>query len=315
MPDVDVAVIGAGAAGLSVAAIAAGLGLKVALFERGAMGGDCLNTGCVPSKALLAAAHAAAEARRAHRFGIHLPEPRIDWAGVRAHVAGAIAAIAPMDSEARYRAMGATVVRGSARFAGRDVIEAAGRRFHFRRAVVAAGSAPVIPPIPGLAEVPFLTSDTLFTLQQASGHLLILGGGPIGLEMAQAHVRLGCRVSVIEAATIAGREDPECIPPLRAALVADEQRVTLREVTGIVRAAKNADEAAIGGIRFARRNGFGDDARFRVRAHMDHLRAGVGLLSVVRDSDGVKFALGIVALQNTGRVFPCDGGACFDLRP
>ena len=98
MPDVDVAVIGAGAAGLSVAAISAGLGLKVALFERGTMGGDCLNTGCVPSKALLAAGHAAAEARRAHRFGIRLPPPGVDWDGVRAHVDGAIAAIAPNDS-------------------------------------------------------------------------------------------------------------------------------------------------------------------------------------------------------------------------
>ncbi len=227
MPDVDVAVIGAGAAGLSIAAISAGLGLKVALFERGTMGGDCLNTGCVPSKAMLAAAHAAADARRAGRFGIRLPPPEIDWAGVRAHVDGAIATIAPNDSEERYRAMGVTVVRASARFSARDVIEAGGRRFHFRRAVVAAGSAAIIPPIPGLAEVPFLTNDTLFSLQDRPGHLLILGGGPIGLEMAQAHARLGCRVTVLEAAAIAGREDPECIPPLREALAADG--VTLRE--------------------------------------------------------------------------------------
>ena len=138
MPDVDVAVIGAGAAGLSVAAISAGLGLKVALFERGAMGGDCLNTGCVPSKALLAAAHAAAEARRAHRFGIRLPPPGIDWGGVRAHVAGAVAAIAPNDSEERFRAMGVNVVRASARFAAPDIIDAGTHRFHFRRAVIAA---------------------------------------------------------------------------------------------------------------------------------------------------------------------------------
>lgn len=227
MPDVDVAVIGAGAAGLSVAAISAGLGLKVALFERGTMGGDCLNTGCVPSKALLAAAHAAAEARRAHRFGIRLSAPEVDWAGVRAHVDGAIAAIAPNDSAQRFGAMGVTVVRASARFAERDIIEAGGRRYHFRRAVVAAGSSAIIPPIPGLAEVPFLTNDTLFSLAERPGHLLILGGGPVGLEMAQAHARLGCRVTVVEAASVAGREDPECIPPLREALVAEG--VVLRE--------------------------------------------------------------------------------------
>ncbi|MBW6398082.1 FAD-dependent oxidoreductase [Roseomonas sp. HJA6] len=243
MPDVDVAVIGAGAAGLSVAAIAAGLGLRVALFERGRMGGDCLNTGCVPSKALLAAAKAAEDARRAHRFGIRLPEPEIDWDGVRAHVAGAIAAIAPNDSEERYRGMGAMVVRASARFAERDVIEAGGRRFHFRRAVVAAGSSPVIPPLPGLSEVPFLTHETLFDLPECPGHLLILGGGPIGLEMAQAHARLGSRVTVVESAAIVGRDDPECIRPVREALAADG--VTLLEGTRAVATEPDVDGVAL----------------------------------------------------------------------
>jgi pyruvate/2-oxoglutarate dehydrogenase complex dihydrolipoamide dehydrogenase (E3) component len=243
MPDVDVAVIGAGAAGLSVAAISAGLGLKVVMFERGAMGGDCLNTGCVPSKALLAAAHAAAEARRAHRFGIRLPPPEIDWTGVRAHVDGAIAAIAPNDSEERFRAMGVTVVRATARFAERRIIDAGGRRYHFRRAVVAAGSSAIIPPIPGLAEIPFLTNDTLFCLDEPPGHLLILGGGPIGLEMAQAHARLGCRVTVIEAATIAGREDPECTAPLRATLLAEG--VTLREASRVRAAEPDPEGVAL----------------------------------------------------------------------
>lgn len=221
MPDMDVAVIGAGAAGLSIAAISAGLGLKVTLFERAEMGGDCLNTGCVPSKALLAAAHAAAEARRAHRFGLRLPEPGVDWAGVRAHVAGAIAAIAPNDSEERFRAMGVTVVRATARFTGPATIEASGARFTFRRAVVAAGSAAVVPPVPGLAALPYLTHETLFSLPEKPGHLVILGGGPIGLEMAQAHARLGCRVTVVEAETIAGRDDPECVAALRGALTAE----------------------------------------------------------------------------------------------
>jgi pyruvate/2-oxoglutarate dehydrogenase complex dihydrolipoamide dehydrogenase (E3) component len=221
MPDVDVAVIGAGAAGLSVAAVSAAFGLKVALFERGAMGGDCLNYGCVPSKALLAAAHHAAAARDAHRFGVKLPPPEIDWPAVQAHVRGAIARIAPNDSEHRFRAMGCEVIRAQARFVAGDAIEAGGRRLTFRRCVIAAGSAAIVPPIPGLAGVPYLTNETLFGLEAPPRHLVILGGGPIGLEMAQAHARLGCRVTVIEAGTIAGREDPELVDALRPALLAD----------------------------------------------------------------------------------------------
>lgn len=243
MPDFDVAIIGAGAAGLSVAAISAGLGLKAVLFEGAAMGGDCLNHGCVPSKALLAAAHAAAEARRAHRFGVRLPAPEIDWDGVRAHVQGAIAAIAPNDSEERFTAMGVSVVRARARFAARDAIEAAGRRYTFRRAVVAAGSGPVVPPIPGLGEVPYLTNETLFGLAEKPGHLLVLGGGPIGLEMAQAHARLGCRVTVLEGFAIAGREEPECVAPLREALAADG--VVLREGVKVASVARAGDGVAV----------------------------------------------------------------------
>ncbi len=221
MPDFDVAVIGAGAAGLSVAAISAGLGLKVVLFERGPMGGDCLNTGCVPSKALLAAASAAAAARRAGRFGVRVADPVIDWTGVRTHVADAIAAIAPNDSEERFTAMGVTVVRAHARFAGRTTIEAAGRRHSFRRAVVAAGSAAAAPALPGLAGIPFLTNESLFHLSERPEHLVILGAGPVGLEMAQAHARLGCRVTLLARSTIGAREDPELLPPLRDALAGD----------------------------------------------------------------------------------------------
>lgn len=218
MPDFDLVVIGAGAAGLSTAALAAALGRKVALVERGAMGGDCLNAGCVPSKALLAAAHAAAAARHAARLGIRLGEPEVDWPAVRAHVRRAIARIAPTDSEARFRGMGVEVIRASAHFIAPDAIEAGTRRLTFRRCVVAAGSAPVVPDIPGLGPVPWLTNETIFDLEEKPGHLVILGGGPVGLEMAQAHARLGCRVSVIEAGRIAGREDPELAEGLRRVL-------------------------------------------------------------------------------------------------
>lgn len=232
-PDFDVVVIGAGAAGLSAAAFSAGLGLKVALIERGVMGGDCLNFGCVPSKAMLAAAHAAAGARQAHRFGIRLPEPEIDWQALRAHIRGTIDRIAPTDSEARFRGMGVEVIRASAHFAAPDTIEAGGRRLTFRRCVIAAGSQAIVPDIPGLGPVPWLTNETIFDLEDPPGHLLILGGGPIGLEMAQAHARLGCLVTVIEAGRIAGRDDPELADGLRRALTADG--VTLLEGAKLAR--------------------------------------------------------------------------------
>ena len=221
MPDKDLVVIGAGAAGLSVTALAAALGLKVALIERGEMGGDCLNYGCVPSKALLAAAHAAAAVREAHRLGVRAAEPEIDWAGVRAHVQGAIARIAPTDSAARFRGMGVEVIQATAHFTAPDEVEAGGRRITFRRCVIAAGSAPVVPDIPGLGPVPWLTNETLFELEEKPEHLVILGGGPIGLEMAQAHARLGCRVSLVEADRIAGQEDPELAEGLRRVLIRD----------------------------------------------------------------------------------------------
>ena len=219
MPDFDLVVIGAGAAGLSTAALSAALGLKVALVERAEMGGDCLNRGCVPSKALLAAAHAAAAARQAGRFGVRVAEPEIDWTAVRAHIRGAIARIAPTDSEARFRGMGVAVIRASAHFTAPDEIEAGARRITFRRCVIAAGSAPLVPDIEGLGPVPWLTSDTIFELEEKPDHLIILGGGPIGLEMAQAHARLGCRVTLIEAGRIAGREDPELADGLRRVLL------------------------------------------------------------------------------------------------
>ena len=225
MADFDIAVIGAGAAGLSVTAVAAQLGLRVALVERGRMGGDCLNTGCVPSKALLASAHAVRAARGAGVLGIRIAEPEVDWAAVQAHVHGVIAAIAPMDSVARFTALGATVLQGHARFVAPDALEVAlpegARRITATRIVVAAGGRAAIPEVPGLAEVGFHTHETIFEVTPKPAHLLILGGGPIGLEMAQAHAALGCRVTLVQRRTIAPQDDPELVAGLRTALAAD----------------------------------------------------------------------------------------------
>ena len=232
MPDFDIAVIGAGAAGLSVAAGAAQLGASVALIERGAMGGDCLNTGCVPSKALLAASRALRQVRAVERLGIRGPsDARADWASVRAHVQGVVAAIAPMDSEARYRALGVSVIRGEARFIDPESILVAGRRITARRFVIATGSRPVVPDVPGLDQISYWTHETLFDLPERPDHLLILGGGPIGLEMADAFNGLGCRVTLVEAGRILPREDPELAVGLRMMLAA--RGTVIRESTAV----------------------------------------------------------------------------------
>jgi pyruvate/2-oxoglutarate dehydrogenase complex dihydrolipoamide dehydrogenase (E3) component len=232
MPDFDVAVIGAGAAGLSVAAGAAQLGASVALIERGAMGGDCLNTGCVPSKALLAAAHAMRGIREAARFGILAAEPAVSWDRLRDHVHGVIGSIAPVDSEARFRALGATVLHGEARFIDPATVSVDGRMVTARRFVIAAGSLAVVPPIKGLDQTRYWTNDSLFDLTERPNHLIILGGGPIGLEMADAFCGLGSQVTVVEAGRIAAKEDPELAGGLRLALV--RRGVTFREGVSVV---------------------------------------------------------------------------------
>ena len=205
----DLLVIGAGSGGLSVAAGAVQMGARVVLLEGGRMGGDCLNYGCVPSKALLAAAHAAHTHTRAARFGLTATAPEVDFAAVKDHVAGVVAQIAPHDSEERFAGLGVRVIREYGRFVSGNEVEAGNYRITARRIVIATGSSPLIPPIPGLDTVPYLTNETLFELRERPEHLLIVGGGPIGIEMAQAHRRLGCRVTVIEGARALGQDDPD----------------------------------------------------------------------------------------------------------
>lgn len=215
----DLAVIGAGSGGLSVAAGAAQLGLKVVLFEKGEMGGDCLNYGCVPSKALIAAASAAHEARHAKALGVHAPEVVVDFAQVMAHVHAAIAAIAPHDSQERFEGLGVTVVREPARFLDARTVGSASLSVRARKIVIATGSSAAVPPIPGLDTVPYLTNESVFELTEAPSRLIVLGGGPIGVELGQAFRRLGSEVVIVEADKILGREDP-----VAAAIVIDQLR-------------------------------------------------------------------------------------------
>lgn len=235
----DLAIIGAGSGGLSVAAGAAQMGAKVVLIEKHAMGGDCLNTGCVPSKALIAAAEAAHTVRTSGRFGVNGHEPAIDFARVNAHVKDVIAAIAPHDSVERFEGLGVTVIQAAARFTGPKTIVAGDRHIKARRIVVATGSSAFVPPIPGLADVPYLTNESIFDLTEAPGHLIIVGGGPIGIEMAQAHRRLGARVTVLDASKIMPKDDQEAVAVVRARLV--EEGVAIREMVKVLGAERDGN--------------------------------------------------------------------------
>ena len=215
----DLCIIGAGSGGLSVAAGAAMLGRKVVLIEKGEMGGDCLNTGCVPSKALIAAAARAEDMREAEKFGVASVEPKIDFAAVMKHVHGVIESIAPIDSQERFEGLGVTVIREHASFTGPREIRAGDTTVRAKHFVIATGSRPFVPPIPGLDDVPYFTNETLFDNRALPDHLVIIGGGPIGIEMAQAHRRLGAKVTVIEGDKILGREDPELADIVRTQLV------------------------------------------------------------------------------------------------
>ena len=215
----DLCIIGAGSGGLSVAAGAAQIGASVVLIEKHLMGGDCLDTGCVSSKALLAAAHAAQALRGSGRFGVNGHEPAVDFAKVHAHVHGVIAVTAPHDGVGRFEALGVTFIQAAARFTGPHEVEAAGQRIRARRFIVATGSAAAVPPVPGLSETPYLTNETIFGLTDRPDHLLVLGGGPIGVEMAQAFRRLGAVVTLVERAANLPKDEPEAVAILRARLL------------------------------------------------------------------------------------------------
>ncbi len=217
----DLCVIGGGSAGLSVAAAAGLMQAPTVLVEKGRMGGECLNAGCVPSKALIAAAKQADAMRRAPAFGFAAVEPKPAHNRVQAHVRDVIDAIAAVDSAERFGALGVQVIKGAARFVDGRTVEVEGTRIEARRFVVATGSRPFVPPIPGLDRVPYLTNESLFDLTRKPRRLVVIGGGPIGMEMAQAHARLGSEVVLVESKAALGREDPEAARIVRLALERD----------------------------------------------------------------------------------------------
>ncbi len=240
----NLVVIGAGTAGLVTAAGAAGLGAKVALIERDLMGGDCLNVGCVPSKALISAARAAASIKRATELGVN-EEPlpltlspqsrgegtRINFARVMERLRRLRADIAPNDSAERFRSLGVDVFLGEGRFAGPDTIEVAGQTLRFKRAVLATGARAARPDTPGLAEAGYLTNETVFNLTELPQRLVVIGGGPIGCELAQAFARLGSQVTLIEKSQqLLGREDEAAARLVQASLELDGVRVLLDSV-------------------------------------------------------------------------------------
>lgn len=216
----DLCIVGAGSAGLAAAAAGAQLGAKVVLIERARMGGECLNSGCVPSKALLAAAHAAHGARQAGRFGVDA-EPRVDFARVQAHVQGVIAAIAPHDSRERFEKLGVEVIAAEARFTDARTLQAGERTLRAHRYLIATGSDPKTPLIEGLEKLRYFTNETIFDNTVLPEHLVVLGGGPLGMELAQAHLRLGAKVTVIEHGQAMPKDDAELARPLLQSLAAE----------------------------------------------------------------------------------------------
>ena len=227
--DRNLIVIGAGAGGLVTAYIAAAVKAKVTLIEGQRMGGDCLNTGCVPSKALIRAARMLADLRRAGEFGIHTEPPRVDFAAVMTRVRGVISQVEPHDSVERYTALGVEVIQGHARLTSPWTVEIDSngekRALSARAIVLATGAAPVIPAIPGIENVRHVTSDTVWSLDVLPERLAVLGGGPIGCELAQAFAGLGSRVTLVARSALLGREDAEVVARVEQGLAGDGVRL------------------------------------------------------------------------------------------
>ena len=252
--DFNIIVIGAGSAGLVSAYIAATARAKVALVERDRMGGDCLNTGCVPSKALLRTARLMADARDAQRYGIARMEAQIDFAQVMERVQAVVAKVQPHDSIERYTGLGVDVIQGEARIVSPWEVEVAGKRISARSLIIATGARPLVPDLPGLDEVGYLTSDTLWDLRVLPKRLLVLGGGPIGCELSQAFARLGSTVTQVEMAPrLLPREDADAAAEV-AARFAQEGIIVLAGAKAL-RVERDGESEGEGGVLVCERDG------------------------------------------------------------
>lgn len=302
----DLCIIGAGSGGLSVASGAAQLGLNVALIEKAEMGGDCLNTGCVPSKALLAAAKQAQGFRGSDKFGIKAQEPEVDFGKVKDHVFDVIAQIEPHDSQERFEGLGVSVFREFGTFVDSKTVKAGDTLITAKNFIISTGSKASVPPIDGLEKDKVFTNENIFDLREKPDHLAIIGGGPIGIEMAQAHRRLGSEVTVIDMASIMANDDPELVDVVRRALV--DEGVKLLEETGIetimhqddgsvkIRVKKGADSDIIHASHLLAAAGRAPNIDIGLEAAgIEHDRRGIKVDARLRTNKKHIFAIGDVA--------------------
>lgn len=221
----DFCIIGAGSGGLSFAAGAVQMGASVVLLERKKMGGDCLNYGCVPSKALISAAKIAHKIKLAEEFGWSIDKAKVNFKKVHDHVHSVIDAIAPNDSVERFEKLGVHVILKEGKFIDEETIELDNHLIKAKRFIIATGTSPFIPPIKGLPSIPYHTNETIFDLQELPEHLVVIGGGPIGIEMAQSFSRLGSEVTVLEAFSALPKDDPEITSKLKNILNKDGVKI------------------------------------------------------------------------------------------
>ncbi|WP_170387710.1 dihydrolipoyl dehydrogenase family protein [Ruegeria atlantica] len=299
----DILVIGAGSGGLSVAAGASQMGADVILLEGHKMGGDCLNFGCVPSKALIASGKAAYGQAHAAAMGVADVVPQVDYAAAKDHVQSVIAQIEPMDSQERFEGFGVKVIREYGSFVSPTQVQAGKNLITARRVVIATGSSPLVPPIPGLDQVPYYTNETIFDLRDKPEHLLIIGGGPIGLEMAQAHIRLGCEVTVIEGMQALGKDDPEAagivLDALRAEGVAIHEQAMVAQVrdnNGVVEVVtQNGDIFSGSHLLLAAGRKANTDRLNLAAAGIEPTRTGIKVDEALRTTNRKVYAIGDVA--------------------
>jgi pyruvate/2-oxoglutarate dehydrogenase complex dihydrolipoamide dehydrogenase (E3) component len=308
-PVYNLVVVGGGTAGLVAAAGAAGLGARVALVERHLLGGDCLNYGCVPSKAIIRSSRAAAAVREAHRFGVRVPEgASVDFGEVMVRMRRLRAEISAHDAARRFQELGVDVFLGEARFTGPRTVAVGGATLRFKKAVIATGARPVDPPVPGLAEAGYLTNETVFSLTARPPRLLVMGGGPLGCEFAQAMQRLGCQVALLHKhGRLMNREDPEA-----AAIL---QRVFAREGIRLILNAKPLRVEQTGAGKTVHYESHGQPGAMEV----DEILAGAGRAPNVEnlglEAAGVKFdpRAGVLVndkLQTSNRHIYAAGDVC-----